>query len=290
MIYIVVPTFNREEICRNFIQMIKRQTCQDYILVLVDHGSNKVGIKTEKHIKIIESNVNGWAKAINVGLRYVLKVSEAKEDAVLIINDDVILKDDYLECCIKSLHNKPNAILGTCCLDSASKKIMRASIKVDKYKAKNIYCYQGCLLEQIRNEYLESDLLTGKGTLIPIGILKEIGIYAEEKLPHYKADHELIWRAKRKGYSVYVSKEMYLETASGQIQSSAQKSIMENLKFMFIDMRSTMNLKDLKNYSELAYDGIYRIYYFLLNLFRNTIFGSLAVLKTSITHKTVMHK
>ena len=39
MIYIVVPTYNREVICKKFVAMLEKQTFQDYKLILVDHGN-----------------------------------------------------------------------------------------------------------------------------------------------------------------------------------------------------------------------------------------------------------
>lgn len=269
MIYIVVPTYNRINTCLHFVSDLEKQTYQDYHLVLVDHGKIKTGIEGVK-ITRIESDVNGWARAINVGLSYVLSVAGEK-DVVLIINDDVLLPDDYLCNISESIKEKPGAILGTCCVDQNTKKNLRVSIILNRLKAKHIYHYQNMLETELPVGYLESDVLTGKGTVIPISVLNKIGIYAEEKLPHYKADHELIWRAKKAGIQVYTSTRMKLYTLSNQKKASGKEPFGQTVKFMYFDMRSTIRVRDWWNYAMLAYSKPYALYFFCLNFMRNTV-------------------
>lgn len=269
MIYIVVPTYNRIKICLNFVSDLEKQTYQDYHLVLVDHGKMKTGIAGGK-ITRIESDVNGWARAINIGLRYVLSVANEK-DVVLIINDDVLLPDDYLYNISESIKEKNGAILGTCCIDQNTKKSLRVSIILNRLKAKHIYCYKSMLETELPVGYLESDVLTGKGTVIPISVLNKIGTYAEEKLPHYKADHELIWRAKKTGIQVYASTYMKLYTLSDQKKPSGKEPFGQTLKFMYFNMRSTIRVRDWWNYAMLAYSKPYALYFFFLNFMRNTV-------------------
>lgn len=268
MIYIVVPTYNRVETCLHFVEDLNRQTYQDYHLVLVDHGKTKTGIEGEK-ITRIESDVNGWARAINVGLRHILSVSNEK-DSVLIINDDVLLPTDYLFNISESIKEKPGAILGTCCIDQNTKKNLRVAIVLNRLKAKHIYLYQKKTEDELPDGFLESDVLTGKGTVIPVQVLKKIGIYAEDKLPHYKADHELIWRAKNAGVPVYASTIMRLYTLSDQKKASGKEPFFQTVKFMYTDMRSTLRVRDWWNYAVLAYPKPYALYFFCVNFLRNT--------------------
>lgn len=271
MIYIVVPTYNRVDTCNAFIKYLQSQTYQDYYLVLVDHGKTKTGISGEK-ITVIESDVNGWARAINIGLNHILSLDNVKDDdLILIINDDVILPNDYFENIIRSTQEKPNSILGTCCIDKNTNLTLRVAIKLNKFKAKHIYLYQNIDVDTIEKDYIESDVLTGKGTIIPVSILKKIGVYYEEMLPHYKADHELIWRAKQMGYPVFASTKMRLFTLSDQKTANGKESFIQTVKFLFFDMRSTINVRDWYRYAKLAYKWPYSWYFFVLNFIRNTL-------------------
>lgn len=270
MLYIVVPTYNREVVCRNFINYLHNQTRQDYHLVLVDHGKNKVNIDNS-NITIIHSNVNGWARAVNVGLRHVLTICDKSKDYVLIINDDVILSNKYIEGVYDSIEKKSNVVLGTCCLDQNTNLTLRVAIRLNRLKARHIYLYQNIDLSKIRDEYIDSDVLTGKGTVFPLFILDQIGIYNEEKLPHYRADHELVWRAKRNGFKVYASTKMQLRTLSDQKIANGKETFLSNVKFLYFNMRSTMKIKDLWNYSILAYKFPFSFYFFIMNFVHNNI-------------------
>lgn len=271
MIYIVVPTFNRVEICNQFIEYLNQQVFNGYTLVLVDHGQKKTGIKDSEKIKVIFSDVNGWAKAVNVGLRYVLNQDLQDDDCVLIINDDVVLREDYLKKVNDIVKEKPKSIVGSCCIDKRNNKILRASIVLNKYKALYIYHYQGLDASVLSSDYIESDVLTGKGTIIPINILKEIGIYEEEKLPHYKADHELVLRAKKRGFDVIVAPELKVYTLSDQREPKADDTIKDLFKFFYFDMLSTIRIKDWWYFAILSYPFSYAIYFFLINFIRNTM-------------------
>ena len=270
MLYIVVPTYKREAVCRHFINDLYSQTNQNYHLVLVDHGRNRVDIN-DTNITLLHSDVNGWARAVNVGLRHVLMVCNKSKDYVLIINDDVILSDNYIQSIYDSIAEKPNAVLGTCCIDQNKNLTLRVAIRLSRLKAKHIYLYQNIAPSKIRDEYIDSDVLTGKGTVFPLSILDKIGIYNEEKLPHYKADHELVWRARKSGFKVYASTKMQLRTLSDQKTASGKERFLSNVRFLYFDMRSTMRIKDLWNYSILAYKFPFSLYFFIMNFLYNNI-------------------
>lgn len=280
MLYIVVPTYNREAICKNFLDDLHDQTNQSYHIVLVDHGRDRVNIDNSSNVTIIRSTVNGWAKAINIGLRHVLVNCNKLKDYVLIINDDVILSNNYIQSVYNSIEKKPNAVLGTCCIDEKTNLTLRVAIKLNRLKAKHIYLYQNIDSSIISDEFIDSDVLTGKGTVFPLSILDKIGIYNEEKLPHYKADHELVWRAKKGGYGVYASTKMQLKTLSDQKTANGKESFLLSINFFYFNMRSTMRIKDLWNYSILAYRFPFALYFFTMNFMYNNIYMLVAYFKT----------
>lgn len=286
MLYIVVPTYNRIEVFYKFIDQLKAQTCQDYILVVVDHGKKKTKY-SGKQSYVIESNVNGWSYAINVGIRFVLNDLRAlDEDYVLVINDDVLMEENYLSCVYDSIKQRPKSLIGSGCYEWNSGEVLHLNMKHDYGKAGLVYNHQKCTRDLIEKNFYDSDVLKGRGTIIPVFVLKDIGIYNEIKLPHYRADHELAWRAKRKGYDVCVSGTMWL----GAILDSPHrieknKSFFENYKRIFKDMISVQNTKDLWNYSFCCFRGFYAFYFFMMNHVRNHIFFVLNYWKEKKKHE-----
>lgn len=269
MLYIVVPTFNRIEIFQNFIKQIKSQNYQDYKLVIVDHGSKKTNYKDSEDI-VIESDVNGWSYAINVGIRYVLdNMDTSDDDYIMVINDDVLMENDYLLKTIEAISLKPQACIGSCCFDWNTNKILHVNMILNKKNAAFEYLNRHLELEELSENFYESDVLKGRGTVWPVRVLRDIGIYNEKKLPHYRADHELAWRAKKCGYEVCVSGNMRLGAildSPNRIDKS--KGFIENYNRIFNHMISTENTKDLWNYANCLFNKGYALWFFGLNWLR----------------------
>lgn len=281
MLYILVPTYNRVDVCKSFIRQVYEQTDTHFKLIIVDHGQEKVKIDDE-NIVFIESDVNGWARAVNVGLRYILRNADDIDSSyVLVINDDVELPVDYIERIKRSINENPSSVIGSYCIDINDNKILRGSIKLNKLKAKFMYADKNKTLDQIENKIKDSHVLTGKGVVFPCSLLSKYGIYAEEKLPHYKADHELVWRMHKKGVNVIVSKEMYLYTVSDQMSVDIKMSLLKNYRKLFFKMTSIYNLKDLFKYSILSFGYFYGIYFFVRNFFRYVLFILLKYVRTN---------
>ena len=193
MLYIVVPTFSRIKVFNDFIQQMERQTNKDYQLIVVDHGKEKTHYRDNKTI-VIESDVNGWSYAINVGIRYVLSLDYIKDtDHVMVINDDVLMNDDFVENVYCVMKERPNSCIGSVCYNWNNKKTIHVNMLLNKPKADFVYYNTGLDLKELEGDFYKSDVLKGRGTVWPVHVLKKIGIYNEMKLPHYRADHELAW-------------------------------------------------------------------------------------------------
>lgn len=280
MLYIVVPTFNRIKVFLKFIEQLKSQTCQTFKLIVVDHGRNKTGFSDAGTV-VIESDVNGWSYAINVGIRYVLEQKYVTDnDYIMVMNDDVIMKDDFIENTIKAINEKPNAVLSSIAYDWNTNKLLHVNMQINYKKALFEYYYKGEDISSLTEKYYPTDVMKGRGTVWPVKILKDIGIYNEKKLPHYKADHELAWRAKCRGYEVLIAKNMQL----GAILDSPHtidrsKSFIENYMNIFHHMISVQNAKDLRNYAFCSFSPLYACYFWGVNWLRQRLFFIYTFLK-----------
>lgn len=54
------------------------------------------------------------------------------------------------------------------------------------------------------NGVIQTSMLTGRGTLVPVNVYREIGLYDAENLPQYTADWDFSLRANRKGYKLII--------------------------------------------------------------------------------------
>lgn len=279
MLFIVVPTFNRPECILSLIGQLKNQSFNDYCLVIVDHGNEKNDFtESQDHIYINASSDLWWTGAINIGIRYVL--DECKKNVpLLIINDDVEFANiDYL----KNLYNywklHDEHIVGSICT-SRDGKIIYANMLHNYWLANLRYYFKGEDVAEIKTETLNSDVLKGRGTLIPSEVFKEIGLYNEKFLPHYRADHELIYRAYKKGYKVKVLKNAVLYSVLDSPNSIDKLNRFKSLWNVLWGKRSVANLKDLFNYSFLCFNPIYAVYYFLINASKIVLMYSIKAIK-----------
>ncbi len=270
-VWIVVPVFEREDSLEKFVSCLKYQTHQNYKLVVVDHGKRSLQIAlNDPRVEIIRgSHKMWWTAAINRGIRHVLKDRSVKaETPVLIQNDDVVFGQDYISTLLEDWEGRKDSIVGSLCLDNDTHKIIRANIILEESKGNLKYFYRGKDLSSITsNGPLGSDVLTGRGTLIPASVFWEVGLYNERLLPHYRADNELIYRAKKKGYRIMVSTRAIVYSRLDS-HYKLKNNLASKYKYLF-DRKSLYNIKDLFFYSYLCFDLAYGTYFFKENLKRN---------------------
>lgn len=213
MIYIIIPVFNRLNYTLACLKSLSHQSIDDYKIIVVDHGSSdgtSDAIKSEfpDVVLIYGSSDLWWTGATNLGVREVLNIA-ADDDLVLVINNDLVVEHDYLETLL-SLHKQiPRSVIGSISVNiNNPEKIVFAGVKWNNKTAK--FRPARSLNEpyssfKLKEEYYQSDLLPGRGTLIPVAAFKEVGIFDEARFPHYAADEDLSLMCKLKGYQVLIA-------------------------------------------------------------------------------------
>jgi len=112
MISIVIPNYNGSDNLPALYKSISEQSFKDYKIIFVDNGSsdNSIGI-TRKYFpdsEIISLEKNfGFAKAVNDGIKYSLE--DLKSEYLLLLNNDIELKMDFLEKGIKTFSDVAEA-------------------------------------------------------------------------------------------------------------------------------------------------------------------------------------
>ncbi len=188
MIYIIIPVFNRLNYTKACLNSLNDQSINDYKIIVVDHGSTD---GTSECIKdefpsVILLNGNSdlwWTGAMNLGLKWVLEIANVN-DTVLTINNDLIVNNNYLESLMALYYRFPRALIGSVSVDiHDNEKIVFAGIKWNSITARykpRINLNQPYSILKLNNDYIISDLLPGRGTLIPVAAFKEVGVYDEK--------------------------------------------------------------------------------------------------------------
>lgn len=274
VIWIVVPVYERISYISKLVENLKKQTYQNYRLIIVDHGKSKIKMEFDKKAEVILASAElWWTGAINKGIKYILENKNIKpETPILIMNDDVSFDSNYLENMMLEWNYNEKKIIGSICIEPETSRIIYANMVLNRLKAKFEYKNKFKNINCLGNKPLLSDVLKGRGTLIPAKVFLEIGVYNEKFLPHYKADHELIYRAKKRGYMIYTSPRVILYSKLDSPHNLDKENKFKSATLVLFGRKSTSNIKDLFNYSYLSFDIFYGTYYFIINLLR-TLYG-----------------
>ncbi len=106
---VIIPTYENEDVTIECINTVRQKTDSNYEIIWIDNGSsdssyNKVKKKFENDdiIKPIRRGDNGgFSKAVNIGIKKVLY--ENKSDYILLLNNDVLVSDFWIDRLICSL-------------------------------------------------------------------------------------------------------------------------------------------------------------------------------------------
>lgn len=270
-IAIIISTFNRLSSLENTLLKLSKLNLPTEVVTnifLIDSGS-KDGTSEyiQKHFKQIFL-VNGaynwwWTKCMNEGFK---KAIELSYDFVLILNDDIEIQPDYLTTLLNDYATlPPNSILGSASVSiNKPHQIESAGTKeFIKWRLKFVPYFKGFkpMNENFRGIH-KSWTLSGRGTLIPVSIFNQIGLY-DEKLVQYGSDDEFCIRANLNNIPVYISWNalIYNNTQLTSKGSAFKKEGLPTLLKSFFNKYSVNSLyKHLYLYNKYGYKLLLPLY------------------------------
>jgi GT2 family glycosyltransferase len=279
MIFIIIPVFNRKEFTRKCLYSLNKQTYKDFETIVVDDGStdgtSEMISREFPMVSILKGDGSlWWAGATNKGIEEVIKHKTfGNADYILTLNNDLELPEDYLDKLIYHVSVNKRVVLGSVSVDIDSNDHLdfcgiRWNEFTGKYysKAKDYnYSYSNlCKKEKI----IESDMLPGRGTLIPKGVFDEIGLFDAKNFPQYAADEDFALRARRKGWRLIIPTDVYVKSHIAQTGIDLS-NVQFNVKFfrdMFFSIRSPLNLKICYRFA--LKNTRLKVVYFIIGLVR----------------------
>ena len=119
MISIVIPNYNGLEHLKTCYESLKKQSTQDFTVLLADNGSSDESINLQKNNSLIQLSLklgynSGFAKAVNAGIKHSLE--NLKADYIFLLNNDIELAPDFLEVINKTFieHTETSIIAVKC--------------------------------------------------------------------------------------------------------------------------------------------------------------------------------
>ena len=270
-LWIVVPVFNRAHSIYALIGRLLSQTYRQFKILVVDHGTEDIDFSkfNDARLLVLKRSANlWWTGAVNAGIKEIMEDID-KDDYILLINDDIMVEEDYLENLITTARNNPDTIIGSTCIHKDTGKIFYTSRILCKMRARFLSPHRDQHIDNLDTTGLyESDILSGRGMLIPFAVFKDINGFDEERLPHYGADYEFSWRAKRHDYRIVCATNCRVFTQNRDDKLYQYRS---SFKEFITNKKKPGNFPAIINFSFVCFGRCYATYYVCINFGRHLL-------------------
>lgn len=153
----------------------------------------------------LESNL-GFAGGNNVGIKYAIE--ELKSDYVLLLNNDTLVDEDFLNLLVDKAEDSKNIGITTSKIFyyPEKNKIWYAGGKINWIKFTSIHFGEKQYDDNKYDKDLEVDFISGCVMLIKKSVIEEVGYLPEEYFMYYE-DFDYCIKVREKGFKLfYVSK------------------------------------------------------------------------------------
>ncbi|MFT2007802.1 glycosyltransferase family 2 protein [Pontibacter sp. 13R65] len=275
MIHIVIPVFNRKHFTKACLLSLRQQTNKEFKVIIVDDGSTDgtADMLKEEFPEVTVLFGDGnlfWTASVNMGIEHALK---SGTDYVMTMNNDVEVAPDFIEHTYKWAKQKPHAVIGALEMDADTREPIFGGEIVD-FKLNKV---RHLLKELPKEEQVgihKVSQLPGRGLLIPRAVFEKVGLFDQERFPHYVADYDFTHTAARAGFELYCNYDAKLYTypeESGERQNRKSKSLNSFYKHLF-DIKGGGNLRDFTRFTLKNCPKPY-VPYYLVNGYARRIFG-----------------
>ena len=201
-VIIILPVFNRKRITLQFVEYLKSQTTQDYLLLLVDNGSDGTYLEVEKKIPNNVKTLKGyadlwWGDSLEYAYQYLLNC-KLKENVIIHINNDDTHIDEGFLMKGQELISEYGGLICAQAVSDKTNEVFDKGICIDWMKLKFNSCEKN----------IEPNCLSTRGLFLSFSDMKKLGGFRPKWLHHYLSDYEFTVRASQKGYRLRTFEEL----------------------------------------------------------------------------------
>ncbi|MEJ0032576.1 MAG: glycosyltransferase family 2 protein [Bacteroidota bacterium] len=237
---------------RDCLDSLETQTVRADKIIIVDDGSTdgteEVLNEWYPNVTVLRGDGNlFWTASINMGIRHALLLGA---DSVMTLNNDTIASQTFVEQMIEGSKLAPDALIGALDVDSVSRKPYYGGEILNWTWSSSRYLLEDLSKEQQKGLH-ECSLFPARGLLIPKTVFDEIGLFDEERLPHYMADYDFTLTAARTGFKIYCNYDAVLYTypeEGGDHKIRKAKTWANYWKHLF-NIKGGGNLKNFTRYT-----------------------------------------
>lgn len=244
---IVTPVHNRRDItvqCLRSLSRIKSDNLDVHVIVVDDgstDGTSEAVSREFPDVEIIEAGGNLWfTEGTNVGVRQAL---ESDPKYILMMNDDQVFDDKFLEYLVETAEANPRSVVGPLLLLwDQPHKIFQIAPVWNTWLGGWQHWYQQTIWS-VPDRPFEVDLIVGNCVLVPTEAIRECGLMNSKRYPNF-GDAEYTPRLKRAGWRLVIDPRSRVfcqpNTVPPRVRKKGIKALINDL---FIDLKNIHNLR-----------------------------------------------
>lgn len=219
-----IPVHNRVEYTRACLSSLRSQSFGDFTVVVIDDGSTDGtrGMLADEFPEVEVLAGDGtlwWTGAMNVGVGWALAQADPL-DVVVALNNDTLPPPDFLDRLMTAHTEEPRGLIGSLLVRAGDREtVVDGGVRVHWPTARFTSALENAPKPECAQHgpaLYPVDVLSGCGTLIPVGAFKLVGPYDELRLRHYAADYEFSRRARTAGFALFVDRASTLYVHEGE--------------------------------------------------------------------------
>jgi GT2 family glycosyltransferase len=212
--------------------------CDKYTIYVVDNNSNDKTVELIKknypEVNLLVSNTNlGFSGGNNFGFQRAIADGC---DYVLLLNDDVIILEDFISPVLEKMENSPEiGSIGPVVVENYDRNIIQSSGgKINQITLDMSYQKKGNIFKK-KNKFREVDYILGAAILIRSSLFKTTNLFDPHFYPAYVEEVDLCYRINKLGFKNIISENYriaHIGSSSASNNSMTYRRILNN-KFLF---------------------------------------------------------
>lgn len=236
-VWVLLPVHNRRDITTQCVQQLLAQSYRPIRLIVIDDGSTDSTADMVRKLAPAATVLQGngklwWAGCLQRGLDWLVSEGAAREDIVLMLNDDTTFDRRFVENGVEAVKKSPASMLMAQAYSLQSRQFIEAGVRAD---------WPNLRFEPVV-DVSNANCLSTRGLFIRFGDAVAVGGFRPRLLPHYLSDYEFTIRALRRGIAAVTDPSVKLflnEITTGQ--RVPDKSSLTGYLRSVITKRSTSN-------------------------------------------------
>ena len=213
-VYAAIPVFNRLALTFRCIRLLAAQTYLRIEVVVADGGSTDgtprlVAEQFPQATVLTSRRPLWWAGAMAMAIDHVLRVSTNSADFLLMMNNDTEFDEDYVSTLVR-VATETGAAVGALTVDVRDPGII---LDAGEFIDWENYAFPVKTTIAPGERFFDGvDVLPGRGSIVPLEMIRKAGNVDARRFPHYIADYEFFARLKRLGFRLGVTYETVLKS------------------------------------------------------------------------------